>query len=843
MLTQIELEKQMYAFGRARTENMMTRNEEGGRADNNPYAKAIYRRFVLPLAEIIREDLKVKKAGRRKAHSILLEPMDPEAVAYLAVRNTLNTLMNGGDNPRAGGQGSGSKDSGGFIVAGARAVVSAVGKAAYHELLLGLFEEAAPDLFYTLVNDLGRRMSKSERHRMTVFKMQAKDNGIPFPEWGAGGVQQVGSYLVDALEGLGLVETFQNAVAGTRSNQVRQTIEIRLSVEVLELISQIKGHIIETTPYYLPCVEAPKDWISVACGGFHTTAMRRMQPYAVRSHGSWSEFEDHDMSTPLAAINALQRVPWQINGPMLDAIRTVAKHFDMEEILSQAEFPAPAKPDWLIGDMKTDDMSPAQAEEFVHWKRQKAEWFTQMKLRGTKYGRFYTATTVADKFREFPAIYFVYFADFRGRLYAQTTGVSPQGSDMQKALLRFAVGKPLDTLDAQRWFCIHGANKWGFDKASLDDRVKWVEERKHLLLDFAADPVANDGWTEADSPLQFLAWCMEYAAWQTAPHSFASHLPVGMDGSCNGLQNFSAMLRDAVGGKATNLIPADKPNDIYQMVADVATLRLRQYEPQEVPTSDGSPEQDSARDKVIAANSFRTKWLAHGLNRSLVKRSVMTLPYGSTRFSCADFIVGDYLKLGKAKEFEKEEYNKAAQFLSHFVWDAIAEVVVKAREAMNWLQACARQIIKNGDEVIRWKVPSGFPVAQRYHEQDSHRIRTNLCGNAFLRISIDNETPDINRHRNGVAPNFVHSYDASHLALTTVAAEAEGLHLAMIHDDYGTHAADAAALYRIIREVFVAMYESSSPLEELAAAYNLPQPPELGDLDLRAVLNSPYFFS
>jgi len=821
-LTQVQLEEEMYDFGRARTQRMMTRNEEGGRANNNPYAQAIYRRFVLPLSEIIREDIQNRTPGRRKAHTYLLEPMNPEAVAYLAVRNTLNTLMNGGETAKSV-HGNGVIDHGSVMEVSARGVISAVGKAVYHELLLGLFETAAPDLFYTLVNDLGRRMSKSERHRMTVFKMQAKENGIPFPDWGAAGTQQVGAYLLDQLEQLGLIETMSVTVGAGRRAQVRNTIHAKLTLDAWNLIDEIKGHIVETTPYYLPCIEPPKDWMSICDGGFHTHAMRRMQPFAVRSYGGWSEFEEHDLSTPLAAINALQRVPWRINGPMLDAIRKVARHFDMEEILSQAELPAPRKPDWLIGDLKFAQMDPEQQSEFVSWKRQKAEWFTQMKLRGTKYGRFYTATKIAEKFRAFPAIYFVYFADFRGRLYAQTTGVSPQGSDMQKALLQFAEGKPLDTVEAEDWFCIHGANKWGYDKASLSDRVAYIKDRRKLILAFADDPISNDEWTEADSPLQFLAWCMEFADWQRSPETFLSHLPIGMDGSCNGLQNFSAMLRDEVGGKATNLVPSELPRDIYQMVADVTALLLRKATPDE--------------------NGWRDKWLAHGINRTLVKRSVMTLPYGSTRFSCADFIVGDYLKIGKAKEFAKEEYARAAQYLSHFVWDAIAEVVVKAREAMAWLQAGARKIIRDGNEAIRWVTPSGFPVAQYYQEQNSHRIRTNLCGNAFLRLSVDSDAADGHRHRNGVAPNFIHSYDASHLHLVTVAAAAEGLHLAMIHDDYGAHAADAGRLYRIIREVFVAMYENCDPLLAFASAYDLDPPPSRGNLDLRQVLQSPYFFS
>ena len=833
MLTQVELEKEMYAFGRARSERMMARNEDAGRANNNPYAQAIYRRFILPLAEIIREDVKTKRPGRRQAHTVLLEHMDPEAVAFLAVRNTLNALMDC-ENQR-------QDDT--VKLANVRSVMTQVGKAVYHELLLSLFEAAEPDLFYTLVNDLGRRMSKSERHRMTVFKMQAKEAGVPFPEWGAGGVQQVGGYLVEQLEQLDMVETLRTTEVAGRASRVRNGIEIKLAAGVLALVDQIKGHVIETTPYFLPCVEPPRDWVSIREGGFHTPEMRRLHPFAVRSHGDWSSFDDHDLSTPLGAINALQAVPWQINGRMLDAIRRVARHFDMEEILSQAEHPMPDKPDWLIGDLKVADMSPSQQEEFIHWKRQKAEWFTQMKLRGTKYGRFYTATTVAERFREFPSIYFVYFADFRGRLYAQTTGVSPQGSDMQKALLRFAKGMPLDTPEAEHWFCIHGANKWGYDKASLDDRVKWVKDHQQQIMSFADDPVANSAWTEADCPLQFLAWAFEYADWQNSPHDFVSRIPVGMDGSCNGLQNFSAMLRDEVGGRATNLIPATLPNDIYQMVADVAEHKLRQVAPVDLPPDGGSEEASKERGRIIRENNYRTIWLKHGINRSLVKRSVMTLPYGSTRFSCADFIVDDYLKCGKVPEFEKADYAAAARYLSHFVWDSISEVVVKAREAMSYLQECSKQILKDGARVIRWITPSGFPVSQWYQEQEVHRINTKLCGNAKIRVTTDNDTPDKRRHRNGIAPNFVHSLDASHLALVTVIAAYEGLHLAMIHDDYGTHAAKAGRLYRIIREVFVSMYESHSPLEAFAAEYGLPDQPGKGSLDLRLVLQSPYFFS
>lgn len=803
METQVQLERRMYAAGRARASSVMNSNEEGGRANNNAYASPIYRRFVQPLADLIRDDLEVKRAGKAKAHVALLAPLDPEGVAFLAVRNLLNTLLNVGESH------------------GSRAVVNAVGRSCYHELVLRLFENINPALFYTLTNDLDRRMSKDERHRMTVFKAQASKEGIEFPEWGAAGVTQVGAYLLNGLERLGMVKMVRSQT-GT-GKRTRAGIEVHLSDDTLSLIDTLKEMTRETMPYFLPCVEQPKDWVAIDDGGFHTDEMRRMHPFAVSARGPWSGIEDHGETVPIKAINYLQSVKWQINSRLLDTVKQVSKHFDMEEVLMQSERPAPPRPEFLDRVDKTEDMAPAQLEQFNAWKREKREWYTEGKLRRTKAYRFETAMRVASEFSDREAIYFVYFADFRGRLYVQTTGVNPQGSDLQKALLRFSEGKPLDSVEAEKWFMCHGANKWGHDKVSLEERVKWVRERSEMIVAFADNPVDNPAWMEADKPLQFLSWCMEYADWLRSPSTFVSHLPIGMDGTCNGLQHFSAMLRDNVGGAATNLVPGPVPNDIYATVAAQTAHFLR------VADNDD--------------DGIRDLWLKHGINRTLVKRSVMTKPYGSTRFSCSNFIVGDYMAGGKAPEFQKTQYHQAANYLSFHVWDAINEVVIKASEAMDWLQKAAGQVIDDGNKDIRWTSPSGFPVVQRYQKNKSHRIRTTLCGNAFLRLGVETDQSDKIRHKNGIAPNFVHSYDAAHVHLTVVAAATEGMSLAMIHDDYGTHAADAARLATLLRETFVGMYEAVKPLEDFAELYDVPNPPKEGTLPIREVLKSTYFFA
>lgn len=823
MLTQAELEAEMVDGGRERMTRMMDRNEAAGGAVNNPYASAILKRFVMPMAALVEADIVTPKPGRNQAHVTLLRGMDPQAVAYLTVRHTLNHLMESSE-------------------ATARSLTLEVGKAAYSELLLTLFEMEDPALFYVLTQDLDRRMSRDERYRMVVFKMQAKKRGIEFPEWGIAGTTQVGGYLLNVLEGLGMIETYRVTRPGS-NNKPKTTLQIRLTEEVAGMIGQLKDFVLEAAPLFLPCVEKPRDWTSVSDGGWHTLAMRRTQPFAVKANACWSELHEYDMSTPLAAINMLQNVSWQINRRIFAIVKDVSRYFDTEEIVSLSEPPRPPRPYWLSDDMKRENMSKDEQAEFSSWRREMAQWFSDQKIRNTRYGRYNNALRVAEKFLTYNELHFVYFADFRGRLYAQTTGVSPQGSDLQKALLRFSEGKALSSPEAVKWFKINGANKYGFDKASLDDRALWIDERDDIIRRCASDPITyRDDWINADCPLQYLAWCLEYKAWRDSPDTFVSHLPVGMDGSCNGLQNFSAMLRDEVGGKATNLTPALKPSDIYQITADVTAQKLRDCHDLPIPEDDETEDTAKKIKYATSFNHFRRLWIDHGITRNLVKRSVMTKPYGSTRFSCADFIVSDYLKQGKAPEFAKEEYHPAARMLSRFVWEAIGEVVVKADEAMDWLQRAATNILKDNDH-ISWVTPTGFPVIQRYAKEERTRIRTRLCGNALLHIKRETEEADGNHHRNGIAPNMVHSLDASHMALVALAAGREGMALAMIHDDFGTHAADAPRFYTIIRETFVAMYENNDPLGDFADKYGLSGVPQPGRLDLRQVLSSPYFFS
>ena len=302
-----------------------------------------------------------------------------------------------------------------------------------------------------------------------------------------------------------------------------------------------------------------------------------------------------------------------------------------------------------------------------------------------------------------------------------------------------------------------------------------------------------------------------------------------MDGSCNGLQNFSALLRDPVGAAATNLNASTAPNDIYKEVATKALDLL----------------------KAAPISDLRTKWLQFaevydGIPRSLAKRSVMTLPYGSTKYSCRGFIEDSLREL---KDYTFLDTPEASTYFVEFLWEAIGSTVTAARDTMDWLQKLARQLSAH-DLPMWWVNPVGFPVYMDNRISTKKLVSTVIFG--AMKLTLREDTPKISSRKQvqGVAPNFVHSLDSAHMMLTVLNAKKQGIEdFAMIHDDFGTHAGNTEKFRGIIRESFVSMYTDHNPLQDVldtcqcAGITELPDLPVSGSFDIQEVHNSEYFFS
>ncbi len=172
---------------------------------------------------------------------------------------------------------------------------------------------------------------------------------------------------------------------------------------------------------------------------------------------------------------------------------------------------------------------------------------------------------------------------------------------------------------------------------------------------------------------------------------------------------------------------------------------------------------------------------------------------------------------------------------------------------MDWLKSSAKVAAK-GDMPVSWTTPAGFPVLQEYRETIGTRVETHIGGRSVrITTNLEGTKLDSRRQALGISPNFIHSCDAAHLLLTVCTALENGIaDFAMIHDSYGTHAADTDVLAASLRAAFNDQYTREVLTDfrnELAAqlpaevAVELPELPPCGDLDLSLVEKSLYFFA
>ena len=77
----------------------------------------------------------------------------------------------------------------------------------------------------------------------------------------------------------------------------------------------------------------------------------------------------------------------------------------------------------------------------------------------------------------------------------------------------------------------------------MQERIEWTQKHEEEIVASAEDPFENKFWSQADKPFQFLAFCFEWKNFLEIGYDYECPIAVAVDGTCNGLQHFSAMLR------------------------------------------------------------------------------------------------------------------------------------------------------------------------------------------------------------------------------------------------------------------------------------------------------------
>lgn len=799
---QLQIEQDSYAAGIERYRKELAARGE----DSTPPGRRIIGAAVGKLAGAIEEWTKASLAGvaSRNAGAVYrIAEFDTSELAYITIRSVITSMR----------------------VTDKSLTTLAEQLAIRAEALLTheQIAQEAPGLY--------RRMQKmlaanSEDYAVVAIRRAAKWSDVKAVKWGKNERIRFGTVLLElAQKSTGLF-----TIESRKTGKFYQHVVVP-DAGTVEWLRQAHANAETLHPFYPPMVVPPRDWKDTRSGGYCSKALSLPLVKHVRK-SVLRELEDNLPTTALSAVNAVQRTAWAINTGVLGIMEEAwLRDQGIGGLPHRDKVPLPPKA--FPEDVAADD------PRLLEWKAAAAKVHGHNARSLSRRVSVQMCLNTAREYARYPAMYFVHQLDFRGRLYPVSTFLSPHGDDVCRGLLRFAEEKPLGENGAY-WLAVHTANSYGIDKVSFDERVAWVQERQQEIITLARDPLGAGAafWKEADAPWQFLAAALEWA--KLVAHvgaggkqeEFRSGLPVGLDGSCNGLQNFAAMLRDEVAGAQVGLIPSEKPSDVYRTVAN-----------------------ESARLMMREGGELAQRWAPIMLSkdgRKLAKRNTMTVPYSVSAYGMRDQVLSELVGFdGKFGEVAFAD----ARYIADKNGEAIGTVVRSARQAMAFLTKCAKVAAAAG-KPIRWRTPMGLTVYQGYERLEEGDVNISVFGRRLrLRILTGIEgTVDSRKQALAVAPNFVHSLDASHLMATVHLCVQDGLSaFAMVHDSFGTHACDVDALANRLREAFVWQYGEHDVLEQFRsdlapqlppeAAAALPPVPAKGRLDLDGVLRSDYFFA
>ncbi|CAA6815715.1 MAG: Phage RNA polymerase [uncultured Sulfurovum sp.] len=759
---------------------------------------------------------------------------------------------------------------------------------------------------------------------------------------------------------------------------------------------------------YKPMVVEPREWKGLYGGGFleDEPEQRHFDLTCIKASSKKDKEALKGKEIPqtvLDALNHVQKTAFKINEKMLEVLQSYHGQISNLKKKNHVDFPYYRILRELLGSGLED---ASKALVYEHFKKtkfiklydkalskadkaridkaikafEKSENKEQFKLDSEIYYEiakykdgFNSIVKIAQEMQKYKQFYFVWRMDFRGRIYPQQTLLHPQAGDLAKSLLLFAKEKPLNQ-EGKKWFLVHGANCYGeVDKEVFEKRVAWVEEHHEHIMASAKDYKKEMFWQTAGDPFKFLAWCFEYARYVENPDTFTTGIPVAIDGSNNGFQHITALLRDKEGAKMVNVLPSYdeedklKMSDFYAEVAmelqklmkkekelfltqkgnyveekglfyststeevfapeyhlgevvetleevnveecknnsHFTTLLMKKMQwkldytqkelesikkilkkeeqkiRKEVTEEDLEEVKYSFSERIMAlsnranrdlknsrivlkkekamkeeeknslvASSLYEAFLEEGLiNRSFVKGPVMTESYGSSTEGKAKALLEKIESKGVLSHLDEANRMLVSREITKLLEKALSSVSLSPEKYKKWIKRYATEIVKK-EKAIFWKTPLGLEVKQVEFLSDKIKVSTEQ-GTRDVTFKVYNNKMDKAGHSKGIAPNYIHSLDASHLMMTVNALNEKGIcDMVTVHDSFATHANEVGILSTSLKEAFIELHKKAL-LSELTLFFEdvfkiklkkIPYVDKEG-FDLEEILKSDYFFA
>jgi len=664
-------------------------------------------------------------------------------------------------------------------------VTDAIGKAIEDECTIRHYEDNCPGLLHVLKENYWHRSIGTEQKVVVIKTLMKRYEVKHWEPWGRGNRIKLGGWLLDCIcQASGWFDR-QLVREGRKTNSY-----ITPTPEFLIFRDDVMATAELFSPLTWPMLIEPNDWTNTRQGGYILNEVMKGYPMVRRSDPTRIQGE-----TPITFLNHIQKVAYTLNPFIVDVAETLQERgIAIGKFIPVVELPLPNKPLDIAEnfDSRKDYRRRAADVMNINAQQFKRSCRTRMTMNAVKV------------FKDKEQFFIPWSFDYRGRAYPIPAFLTPQDTDFGKSLLLFAE-KATMTYEAEDWLRFQVATTAGKDKETMEDRINWTSHNHSLITRVATDPIGNlSDWEKIDEPWQFLAACHEYYHTCILCDRNYTNLPVAVDATCSGLQILAGLARDASTAKLVNVLPSEKPQDAYKVIAEQA--------------------------KPNVPESIRPH-----MDRKTTKRTVMTVPYNAKPFSNRGYI-REALK-EKGVEVEKDDLTATV----NAVREAMDVIVPGPMKVMKWIEKEVGNAIDRGEQEIQWCTPSGFIVTQRLMKPIVETIELQLLGRCKVKVATEEgDKVDKSHHKNATAPNLIHSLDASLLHLSAIRFNAP---LALIHDSVLCRATDMHILSAIVREVYMHLFAEQDYLTSWAAQIGAEsEPPIIDTLNPESVIESTYFF-
>lgn len=432
--------------------------------------------------------------------------------------------------------------------------------------------------------------------------------------------------------------------------------------------------------------------------------------------------------------------------------------------------------------------------------------------------------------------HFRYTLDYRGRAYARSLFVTPQGDSFAKASLDSATKKPLGKHGFAA-LAIHFANASGHDKLSYTDRIRWAMNEG---IEKAISIVHYDGDWRKIAPLieehnhafeEYSAACDFYRAFHaTDRKQYLSSIITHQDATNSGFQFGAALTGDRVTAELVNitgdLTKHQAPADLYGKMAENLTTLIEKL-----------------------SDEYMAQWLPV-IDRKFCKKPIMTTGYGA---GLNTIMAGSAKKKGSVGILQymdalatiKPQYTHLVprtEELRESVEQALDMTASAMLHITETMQKHAERITACGSDIIKWYTPDGLMVVSTKRDNSERQIRLNNGATAYT-TSGEVDPLDEDGMARALSPNFIHSIDAQMLRTSALHAAEHDIFFAPIHDSFGTHASTFFELNMLLRRSFVETVQHPWYNNFCEVNHVKPTLPKLGDYQPEEAMQAIYMFS